>query len=79
MHNKIDFAVVYGWHTRRTSLVLKLIKSTRNSNRILDIGCNDGAITAQLREIANAGETYGVDVDHSSVEKAKSRRVRPFN
>jgi methionine biosynthesis protein MetW len=57
-------------------MVLRLIQSTNRSfDRILDIGCGDGALTARIKEIANATETYGIDLDPKKVKTALSRGI----
>jgi len=43
----------------------------KGNERILDIGCGDGAITAQLVELVPNGLVVGIDVSQSMIESAQ--------
>ncbi len=42
------------------------------TERILDLGCGDGALTAQLAVLAPPGAVVGIDASHGMIEIAKS-------
>jgi trans-aconitate 2-methyltransferase len=46
----------------------------KGAERILDLGCGDGALTAQLAEIAPAGEVVGIDSSLGMIEVARQRQ-----
>jgi len=41
--------------------------------RILDLGCGDGALTAQLAALTPQGSVVGIDASHGMIEAAKSQ------
>src|SRR5262249_30655253 len=63
-------------YARRSSLqetmaqdVLALLELDRSA-RILDVGCGDGKITAQIAERAHKGTVVGVDPSHEMINFA---------
>ena len=46
--------------------------------RLLDIGCNDGAIALLLKHACNADEVYGIDLDNDSISLAKEKGIKAF-
>lgn len=52
----------------------KLIRelSISGAERILDLGCGDGALTAQLAALTPQGSVVGIDASHGMIEAAKS-------
>lgn len=52
----------------------KLIRELNicGAERILDLGCGDGALTAQLAALAPQGSVVGIDASHGMIEAAKS-------
>jgi len=48
--------------------------SLRGDERILDLGCGDGALTARLAESVPAGEAMGIDSSQGMIEAARQRR-----
>ncbi|MBU0621516.1 MAG: methyltransferase domain-containing protein [Gammaproteobacteria bacterium] len=52
----------------------KLIRelSIAGTERILDLGCGDGALTAQLAELAPRGSALGIDASRGMIEAARA-------
>ncbi len=52
----------------------KLIRELNiaGSERILDLGCGDGALTAQLAALAPQGSVLGIDASRGMIETAKT-------
>lgn len=48
--------------------------SLRGNERILDLGCGDGKLTAQLADLVPDGSVVGVDASHGMIEVAKKHR-----
>jgi len=46
----------------------------KGSERILELGCGDGALTVQLAEMVPAGEVVGIDCSQGMIEVALGRR-----
>jgi trans-aconitate methyltransferase len=44
----------------------------RDDERILDLGCGDGALTARLAELVPGGLVVGIDASESMIEAARS-------
>lgn len=55
----------------------KLIQELNISGteRILDLGCGDGALTAQLAALAPRGAVLGIDASHGMIDAAQSHRA----
>ncbi|HMD70469.1 MAG TPA: methyltransferase domain-containing protein [Bryobacteraceae bacterium] len=45
----------------------------RGSERILDLGCGDGALSAQLADLVPRGEVVGIDASRGMIEAAQSK------
>ncbi len=45
------------------------------TERILDLGCGDGALTAQLAALAPQGSVLGIDASRGMIEAAQSHRA----
>ncbi|NPV93045.1 MAG: methyltransferase domain-containing protein [Firmicutes bacterium] len=45
----------------------------RGDERILDIGCGDGKVTAELARLASGGSVLGIDSSESMVEHAREK------
>jgi len=43
----------------------------KKTDNVLDIGCGDGKITAQISKIANLGQTVGLDISKNMIDHAK--------
>jgi len=52
----------------------------RGSERVLDLGCGDGKLTAQIAELAPDGEVLGIDASRGMIEAAlpKARKNLRF-
>ena len=46
--------------------------SLKGDERILDLGCGDGAITAQLAELVPNGQVVGIDASRNMIEAARN-------
>src|ERR1700730_4526687 len=60
-------------HKPRTSLALTLANATK-ARRILDLGCGDGAIAAELAESMNAN-VIGADVSALAAQRCSERGI----
>jgi trans-aconitate 2-methyltransferase len=47
----------------------------RGTERILDLGCGDGALTAQLAEIVPAGSVVGIDSSQGMIDVARQKQT----
>jgi trans-aconitate methyltransferase len=56
-----------------TQLIAEL--DLQGAERILDLGCGDGALTAQLAEIVSAGEVVGIDSSQGMISVAQPRQT----
>jgi trans-aconitate methyltransferase len=45
----------------------------KGTERILDLGCGDGALTARLSKLVPEGEVIGIDASHGMIETAITR------
>jgi trans-aconitate methyltransferase len=54
-----------------TKLIAEL--DLQGSERILDLGCGDGALTAQLADLVPHGEVIGIDASRGMIEAARSK------
>jgi trans-aconitate methyltransferase len=54
-----------------TKLIAEL--DLHGTERILDLGCGDGAISAQLADLIPNGEVVGIDASHGMIEAAQSK------
>lgn len=54
--------------------------SLQGTERVLDLGCGDGTLTAQLADLVPSGEVIGIDASHGMIDAAqrKSRRNLTF-
>lgn len=57
------------WGTR---LIAEL--ALQGTERILDLGCGDGALTARLAELVPAGEVIGIDASQGMIQAAVQRQ-----
>jgi len=46
--------------------------SLRGDERVLDIGCGDGRLTAEIAALLSAGSALGIDSSHEMIELARS-------
>ena len=60
---------------RRLALIQHYVEL--RAKRILDIGCGDGKITAQIAQRLSEGSVVGVDPAHEMIRLAQSRFARP--
>ncbi|MBI5578776.1 MAG: methyltransferase domain-containing protein [Deltaproteobacteria bacterium] len=44
----------------------------KGSERVLDLGCGDGALTARIADLVPAGEVLGIDASRSMIEAAQA-------
>jgi trans-aconitate 2-methyltransferase len=56
-----------------TKLISEL--DIRGTERIMDLGCGDGALTAQLAELVPHGHVTGIDASAGMIEAARSHRA----
>jgi len=56
------------WGTR---LISEL--DLQGTERILDLGCGDGALSAQIADLVPDGEVVGIDASHGMIEAARSK------
>ena len=63
----------YKMHKKRIERVLSFLKGGKGE-KLLDIGCGDGFISALLAKTISA-KPYGIDISHAAVEKARERGV----
>ena len=56
------------WGTR---LISEL--DLQGTERILDLGCGDGALSAQIADLVPDGEVVGIDASHGMTEAARSK------
>jgi SAM-dependent methyltransferase len=54
---------------------MELFKRIRG-DRLLDVGCGDGAVTVALKDAMNAKEAFGVEIAPEGVAAAKQRGIR---
>ena len=59
----------------RAQTILSILRG-RKAIRFLDIGCGDGQLTARVREVVNAREVHGVDVDPEAIRRAREKGIR---
>lgn len=59
----------------RFDVVLK-IASKIKGDCLLDIGCGDGTFTVLLKQAAEAGKIFGVEIAEEAVAKAKEKGIR---
>ena len=59
------------FHQRQWGKKLILELDLIGNERILDLGCGDGSITAQLAERVPDGLTVGIDASHNMIESAQ--------
>lgn len=64
----------------RTSTIIKIFKDhqSHNYDRILDVGCNDGILSMDLKSALGARYIYGIDLDKEKLKKAQERGVDTF-
>ena len=70
-------ASVGGIGEERVRACLRLFRTLRGE-RLLDIGCADGAITVLLAKSMGAREAFGVDITAEAVAAARERGVEAF-
>ena len=54
-----------------TKLIAEL--DLRGTERILDLGCGDGALTARIADLVPHGEVVGIDASRGMIEAARSK------
>jgi len=54
-----------------TKLIAEL--NLRGRERVLDLGCGDGSLTAKLAELVPQGEVIGIDASQGMIEAARSK------
>ena len=54
-----------------TKLIAEL--DLRGTERILDLGCGDGALSAQIADLVPNGEVVGIDASRGMIEAARSK------
>ena len=54
-----------------TKLIAEL--DLRGTERILDLGCGDGALTARIADLVPNGEVVGIDASRGMIEAARSK------
>jgi trans-aconitate methyltransferase len=54
-----------------TKLIAEL--DLRGTERILDLGCGDGALSAQIADLVPHGEVVGIDASRGMIEAARSK------
>jgi trans-aconitate 2-methyltransferase len=54
-----------------TKLITEL--DLRGTERILDLGCGDGALSAQIADLVPNGEVVGIDASRGMIEAARSK------
>jgi trans-aconitate methyltransferase len=54
-----------------TKLIAEL--DLRGTERILDLGCGDGALSAQIADLVPSGEVVGIDASRGMIEAARSK------
>lgn len=54
---------------------LRAVYSEYSFDRLLDVGCGDGALTVRIGDACGATDVYGVDISQSSIRAARSRGV----
>jgi trans-aconitate 2-methyltransferase len=57
------------WGTR---LIAEL--GLRGDERVLDLGCGDGALTAQIADLLPNGEVIGIDASHGMIDAARQNQ-----
>lgn len=55
-----------------TSLIAEL--ELQGDERVLDLGCGDGMLTAQIAGLVPSGEAVGIDGSRGMIEVARRRR-----
>lgn len=63
------------WQKQRADLILSVLKETRTSVVLIDIGCADGAVLRYLKDNANVSRIIGADVSSSALVKARAHGV----
>lgn len=48
--------------------------SLQGTERVLDLGCGDGALTAQIADLVPAGDVVGIDASKGMIDAAQSHR-----
>ena len=51
--------------------------SLKGDERVLDLGCGDGTITARIAELVPNGEVVGIDSSTGMIDVAKSNGINP--
>jgi trans-aconitate 2-methyltransferase len=46
----------------------------RGDERVLDLGCGVGTLTAQIADLLTSGEVIGIDASHGMIDAARQRR-----
>ncbi|KAK5171942.1 uncharacterized protein LTR77_003579 [Saxophila tyrrhenica] len=59
-----------------TSKVISYL-NTQPADRILDLGCGDGVLTAQIAQSASQGEVLGLDASASFIQSAQQTYATP--
>ena len=54
-----------------TQLIAQL--ELQGTERVLDLGCGDGTLTAQIAELVPKGEVVGIDASESMIDMARSK------
>ncbi|CAH2407058.1 class I SAM-dependent methyltransferase [Mesorhizobium escarrei] len=58
------------FHQRRFDLTLDLLRGLGHLDRILDVGCGEGHITAEIKRQFPKAEVHGLDYSLSAIRKA---------
>lgn len=59
----------------RKEKVLRFFTQTSHVDRVLDIGCNDGSISFDIKNVTHAREVWGVDTDLPALKSAVRRGI----
>lgn len=59
----------------RIKNVVQIFSETKNIQKILDIGCNDGKISVAIRNATGADELFGIDINEFALKSAQSKGI----
>ena len=66
-------------HQREWGTKLMAEVGLRGSESVLDLGCGDGTLTAQLAELVPQGEVVGIDSSHGMIDAARQKERRTLS
>jgi len=79
MNDEVLASPVLKWDKARLDRVLKVFASRKQDiERFLDVGCNGGSFTIQIKHACDAAEVYGLDQNDAFINPAKEQGIKMF-